>query len=197
MVVIALRWLRGRRAAAAGGGVAGQAPRRSLVAGGGLRRLGQVRDHRRQRRRPGHEPPLLARPLPKHDFVATGAWFFFVVNLLKLPIYAGHGLIDRRSLLFDLRAGAVGASRQRCWPRGAAGRLPQATFDRLVMALTVCAATLLFCHADSVCAGVTRLPRRKRRRPASATPRSLVAGGGLRHLRRVRYHRRQRRLPRR
>ena len=45
---------------------------------------------------------LLARRLPKHDFVATGAWFFFVVNLLKLPIYAFHGLIDRRSLLFDL-----------------------------------------------------------------------------------------------
>ena len=45
---------------------------------------------------------LLARRLPKHEFVATGAWFFFVVNLVKLPIYAGHGLIDRRSLLFDL-----------------------------------------------------------------------------------------------
>src|SRR5262249_51180304 len=30
---------------------------------------------------------LLARRLPKQEFVATGAWFFFVVNLLKLPIY--------------------------------------------------------------------------------------------------------------
>ena len=28
---------------------------------------------------------LLSRKLPKEKFVATGAWFFFVVNLLKAP----------------------------------------------------------------------------------------------------------------
>ena len=82
---------------------------------------------------------LLARRLPKHDFVATGAWFFFVVNLVKLPIYVGHGLIGRRSLLFDLAlapAVVAGALLGRVVLR----RMPQAIFDKLVMALTVCAA---------------------------------------------------------
>jgi uncharacterized membrane protein YfcA len=85
---------------------------------------------------------LLARRLPKDQFVATGAWFFFVVNLVKLPIYAGHGLIDRRSLLFDLALApsvVAGALLGRVLLR----RMPQAAFDRLVMALTVCAAALL------------------------------------------------------
>ena len=85
---------------------------------------------------------LLARRLPKRDFVATGAWFFFVVNLVKLPIYAGYGLIDRRSLLFDL-ALAPSVVAGALLGRVALRRLPQAAFDRLVMALTVCAAALL------------------------------------------------------
>jgi hypothetical protein len=36
---------------------------------------------------------LLTKRLPKEQFVATGAWFFFAVNLLKLPIYADRGLV--------------------------------------------------------------------------------------------------------
>ena len=85
---------------------------------------------------------LLARRLPKHDFVATGAWFFFAVNLTKLPIYVGHALIDRRSLTFDLAlvpavlAGALAG-------RVVLARLPQMAFDKLVIALTVAAAALL------------------------------------------------------
>jgi len=85
---------------------------------------------------------LLARRLPKHEFVATGAWFFFVVNLVKLPIYAGHGLIGRRSLMFDLALApsvVAGALLGRTLLR----RIPQTAFDRLVMALTICAAALL------------------------------------------------------
>jgi uncharacterized membrane protein YfcA len=88
---------------------------------------------------------LLARRLPKHDFVATGAWFFFVVNLVKLPIYVGHGLIGRRSLLFDLAlapAVVVGA----LLGRVVLNRMPQAIFDKLVMVLTVGAAGLLLVH---------------------------------------------------
>ena len=85
---------------------------------------------------------LLARRLPKHEFVATGAWFFFAVNLAKLPIYAGHALIDRRSLTFGLAlvpAVLIGA----LVGRVVLARIPQATFDKLVMALTVGAAALL------------------------------------------------------
>ncbi len=44
---------------------------------------------------------LLSKGLVKEEFVATGAWFFFVINLLKIPIYAYHGLISEQSLIFD------------------------------------------------------------------------------------------------
>lgn len=30
---------------------------------------------------------LLAMRLPKYDFIGTGAWFFFIVNLIKLPLH--------------------------------------------------------------------------------------------------------------
>jgi uncharacterized membrane protein YfcA len=66
----------------------------------------------------------------------------FVVNLVKLPIYTGHGLIGRRSLLFDL-ALAPSVVAGALLGRALLHRLPQAVFDRLVMALTVCAAALL------------------------------------------------------
>ena len=85
---------------------------------------------------------LLARRLPKQEFVATGAWFFFVVNLAKLPVYAAHGLIDRRSLACDamlIPAVVIGALLGRTVLR----RLPQKTFEALVMLLTVGAAGLL------------------------------------------------------
>ena len=44
---------------------------------------------------------LLSKKLPKEEFVATGAWFFFIINLAKLPIYVWHGLIGKPSLTFD------------------------------------------------------------------------------------------------
>ena len=167
IVMIALRWLRARRPAAPGeSAVAAPAdppwdpgrvphpPR--LVPPGGARQ--DQRDRWWQAAGYGASAGfattvanaagpvmnlyLLARRLPKQEFVATGAWFFFVVNLVKVPIYAGHGLIGRRSLLFDLLlapsviAGAL-------LGRVLLHRLPQAAFDKLVMALTVCSAALL------------------------------------------------------
>src|SRR5438093_4676244 len=45
---------------------------------------------------------LLSKKLPKEQFVATGAWFFLVINLAKIPIYSGYHLFSRTSLIFDL-----------------------------------------------------------------------------------------------
>src|SRR5262245_51889166 len=45
---------------------------------------------------------LLSRKLPKEQFVATGAWFFLVVNLAKVPIYSWHQLFSRTSPTFDV-----------------------------------------------------------------------------------------------
>jgi len=85
---------------------------------------------------------LLAQRFPKAEFIATGAWFFLVINLAKVPIYVGHGLIDGRSLLFDavvLPALLIGVRTGRalffC--------LPQRLFEAMVVGLTVVAALAL------------------------------------------------------
>ena len=86
---------------------------------------------------------LLAKRLPKEEFVGTGAWFFLIVNLCKLPVYAGHGLVGAPSLKFDIvlvPAVVAGAVVGRLLIR----RLPQKLFERLVFALTAAAAGLLF-----------------------------------------------------
>jgi uncharacterized protein len=86
---------------------------------------------------------LLTRNLPKEQFVATGAWFFFVVNLAKMPIYAWHHLFSRTSLVFDgmmvpaVVCGAVAG-------RWLLQRVPQKVFEVLVIALTAVSSVFLF-----------------------------------------------------
>jgi uncharacterized membrane protein YfcA len=45
---------------------------------------------------------LLACRLPKFEFVGTAAWFFFAINLLKVPFSASLGLINSASLMLNL-----------------------------------------------------------------------------------------------
>lgn len=45
---------------------------------------------------------LLAAGLPKNEFLGTGAWFYFVMNLFKVPFSASLGLISSTSFTFDL-----------------------------------------------------------------------------------------------
>jgi len=86
---------------------------------------------------------LLSKRLSKEDFVTTGAWFFFVINLTKLPIYTWHGLISRHSLAFDammvpaVLAGALTG-------RWLIYRIPQKLFEALVVALTAISTLILF-----------------------------------------------------
>lgn len=85
---------------------------------------------------------LLARRLPKEEFIATGAWFFLVINLVKVPLYTSRGLITPQSLLFDLilvPAVLVGTA----IGKRISDRLPQRLFERIVLALTTAAAVLL------------------------------------------------------
>ncbi len=42
---------------------------------------------------------LLAMRLPKEQFVGTGAWYYFIVNITKVPLSASLGLITAQSLL--------------------------------------------------------------------------------------------------
>jgi uncharacterized protein len=86
---------------------------------------------------------LLSQKLAKEEFVATGAWFFFFVNLAKVPIYAWHGLFSRKSLLFDaamipaIIAGAM-------LGRVVLHRVSPKVFENSILVLTVISTFLLF-----------------------------------------------------
>lgn len=86
---------------------------------------------------------LLAMRLPKEEFIGTGAWFFFLVNWIKVPFSAGLGLITVPSLLLDaVLAGGVLAG-------AAAGilaarRIPQKAFHLAMLVLTAAAAVSMF-----------------------------------------------------
>ncbi|WP_134701232.1 sulfite exporter TauE/SafE family protein [Ammoniphilus sp. YIM 78166] len=45
---------------------------------------------------------LLAKGLPKNEFVGTGAWFFLLVNLIKVPFSVHLGLITIDTIAFNL-----------------------------------------------------------------------------------------------
>ena len=86
---------------------------------------------------------LLSRKLPKETFVATGAWFFFAVNLLKAPVYAWYHLYSRESLTFDLLmvpAVLAGALAGRWLIRN----IEQSMFEVLVIVLTAISCLFLF-----------------------------------------------------
>jgi uncharacterized membrane protein YfcA len=44
---------------------------------------------------------LLASRLPKYEFVGTAAWFFFSINVFKIPFSASLGLVTPQTLLFN------------------------------------------------------------------------------------------------
>ena len=85
---------------------------------------------------------LLAMRLPKIEFVGTSAWFFFIVNWLKVPFSANRNLITGPSVTLDLMmlpAIALGA---------VAGifvlkRIPQKAFTAAVQWLAAAAAIRL------------------------------------------------------
>jgi len=85
---------------------------------------------------------LVSKGLEKREFLGTAAWFFFLVNMSKVPFYLGIGVITAGTLGFDaivapaLIVGAVVGVR-------IAKRLPQSVFDALVLTLAGAAALKL------------------------------------------------------
>lgn len=149
LVMIALRWVRGRTVAAAGTEAAASPSASASGAGDSWRRAGVYgavagfATTIANAAGPVMSLYFLSQKLPKDEFVGTGAWFFLFVNLCKIPVYAGHGLIGARSLAFDavlLPALVAGAG----LGRALLGRLSQETFERLVLVLTIIATVLLF-----------------------------------------------------
>jgi hypothetical protein len=50
---------------------------------------------------------LAAQQMPKEQFMGTIAWYFFLINLTKVPIYAAQGLFTGQSLLINLYSAPV------------------------------------------------------------------------------------------
>jgi uncharacterized membrane protein YfcA len=85
---------------------------------------------------------LLAVALPKLELVGTSAWFFLIINCLKVPFSVGLGLIHWNSLLLNaslVPAIAVGLFAGR-W---CVTRIPQRFFDGLLLAFAALAALRL------------------------------------------------------
>ncbi|GAB3180581.1 sulfite exporter TauE/SafE family protein [Nesterenkonia halophila] len=78
---------------------------------------------------------LLAKQLPVRTFLGTAAWFFFAINLTKVPFQIGLGLLDAQVALIAavLVPGVVISA---CVGRWLAVRISQRLFDRLVLVLT-------------------------------------------------------------
>jgi len=91
---------------------------------------------------------LLAMRLPKIEFVGTSAWFFFVVNWLKVPFSANLNLMTVDSVklnLMMLPCIAVGAFVGIFFLK----RIPQKVFNAVVQILAAAAAIKLPVFEDS------------------------------------------------
>ena len=85
---------------------------------------------------------LIAVGLPKMEFVGTSAWFFFIMNLFKVPFSIALGLIRGQTLMLNLilaPAVLVGVLAGR-W---LLVRIPQRLFEHLLLAFAVLAALRL------------------------------------------------------
>jgi uncharacterized protein len=87
---------------------------------------------------------LLSMALPKDEFMGTGAWYFLIVNLIKVPIYIyqKEPMITMDTLRFDavlLPAVVVGA----LCGRFLYAHIPQRAFEWTVLSLAAVAACSL------------------------------------------------------
>jgi uncharacterized membrane protein YfcA len=86
---------------------------------------------------------LLSMALPKNEFMGTGAWFFFIINLVKIPQFALQGRINAETLWIDLclaPAVIIGA----LIGRWLFTRIPQALFEKIIIGLALVATITLF-----------------------------------------------------
>jgi uncharacterized protein len=89
---------------------------------------------------------LMLSGFPKLRFLGTMAWFFFAVNLFKVPFSVGLGLISWHSLLMAailIPAVAVGA----LIGRAVVHRVNQRQFELATLALSGVGACLLILSA--------------------------------------------------
>jgi uncharacterized membrane protein YfcA len=87
---------------------------------------------------------MLAVGLPKMEFIGTGAWFFLIVNLLKVPFSRGLSLITPETIHLNLTLAPVVIGGV-FLGRVIVARVNQSAFESVVLALSAMAgARLLF-----------------------------------------------------
>jgi uncharacterized membrane protein YfcA len=84
----------------------------------------------------------LAVSLPKLEFVGTNAWFFLIVNSFKIPFSIALGLIHGGTLLLNLVLSPLIVAGLLVG-RWLTARIPQRTFDLLLLAFAAVAALRL------------------------------------------------------
>lgn len=85
---------------------------------------------------------FLAMRTPMTVFLGTAAWFFAIINIVKVPVLAGLGLLTLPVLLMDavlVPMVVIGA----LLGRWLIPRIHQALFDRIVLLLTILGAAYL------------------------------------------------------
>jgi uncharacterized membrane protein YfcA len=85
---------------------------------------------------------LMTMRLPKTAFIGTGAWYFLIVNVLKVPLSAQMGLITPASLWINLALSPLIIVGSLLGIR-IANRLPEKLFGRFVLALAALGAIKL------------------------------------------------------
>lgn len=85
---------------------------------------------------------LLAVGLPKSEFVGTGAWFFLIINVYKVPFSSTLGLIHPDTLALNLVL-APAILTGMLIGRQLVYRIPQRLFDTLLLILAVVGALQL------------------------------------------------------
>ena len=85
---------------------------------------------------------LLAMKLPKERYMGTAAWFFLIVNWIKVPIFFFEGRITGESIMVDLAMIPVlilGAATGILLLR----KIPQQIFERIIQIFVIAAAVKL------------------------------------------------------
>lgn len=85
---------------------------------------------------------LLSMNLPKNEFIGTGAWYFLILNWLKIPLFMADGRISSNTLAYDfmlipviLTGAVVGILLLK--------KIPQKSFENVVQFLAAAAAIKL------------------------------------------------------
>lgn len=85
---------------------------------------------------------FLSVRLPKWNLIGTSAWFFFVINLCKVPFSANLGLVNPYSLTMAAMLAPLVVVGFFCG-RYIAGRMPQKLFERFLLGCTAVGALKL------------------------------------------------------